>query len=58
MIIMMMMMIICEVLWDITIQHDIVIEARRPDVVVVEKESNKATINYGGYCFTVGSHSV
>ena len=34
-----------KVLWDITIQCDhIIIEARRPVIVVVEKESNKAII--------------
>ena len=31
------------ILWDITIQCDYVIEARRPDIVV-EKENNKAII--------------
>ena len=34
----------CKVLWDMTIQYDHVIEARRPDIVVVEKENNKAII--------------
>ena len=34
----------CKILWDMTIQCDHVIEARRPDIVVVEKESNKAII--------------
>ena len=33
----------CKILWDLTIQFDHVIEARRPDVVV-EKEDNKAII--------------
>ena len=33
----------CKIPWDMTIQCDHVIEARRPDVVV-EKESNKAII--------------
>ena len=33
----------CKILWDVTIQCDHVIEARRPDIVV-EKESNKAII--------------
>ena len=33
----------CNILWDMTIQCDHVIEARRPDIVV-EKESNKAII--------------
>ena len=27
----------CKILWDMTIQCDHVIEARRPDIVVVEK---------------------
>ena len=27
-----------EILWDMTIQDDHIIEARRPDIVVVEKE--------------------
>ena len=34
----------CKNLWDMTIQCDHVIEARRPDIVVVEKENNKAII--------------
>ena len=34
----------CKILWDITIHCDHVIEARRPDIVIVEKESNKAII--------------
>ena len=33
----------CKILWNITIQCDHVIEARRPDIVV-EKENNKAII--------------
>ena len=33
-----------KILWDMTIQCDHVIEARRPDIVVVEKENNKAII--------------
>ena len=33
----------CKILWNMTIQCDLVIEARRPDVVV-EKENNKAVI--------------
>ena len=33
----------CKILWDMTIQCDHVIEARRPNVVV-EKENNKAII--------------
>ena len=31
-------------LWDMTIQCDHAIEAGRPDIVVVEKENNKAII--------------
>ena len=34
----------CKILWDMTIQCDHVIEARRSDIVAVEKENNKATI--------------
>ena len=34
----------CKILWDMTIQCDHFIETRRPDNVVVEKESNKAII--------------
>ena len=34
----------CKILWDMTIKCDHVIEARRPDIVVVQKESNKAII--------------
>ena len=34
----------CKILWDMTIQCDHVIEARRPDIVVVEKKSNKTII--------------
>ena len=33
----------CKILWDMTIQCDLVIEARRPDIVV-EKRNNKAII--------------
>ena len=34
----------CKILWYMAIQCDHVIEARRPDIVVVEKENNKAII--------------
>ena len=34
----------CNILWDMTIQHDHIIKARRPDIAVVEKESNMAII--------------
>ena len=37
-------MITTCMVWDMTIQCCHVIEARRPDIVVVEKESNKAII--------------
>ena len=30
----------CKILWDMTIQFDHPIEARRPDIGVVEKENN------------------
>ena len=34
----------CEILWDMNIQCDHVIKARRPDVVVIDKENNKVII--------------
>ena len=34
----------CKILCDMTIQCDHVIKAKRPDIVVVEKESNMAII--------------
>ena len=34
----------CKILWDMTIQCDHVIEARRPDIVLVERENNKVII--------------
>ena len=34
----------CKILWDMNIQCDYVIEARRPDIVVVDRESNKVII--------------
>ena len=34
----------CKILWDMNIQCDHVIEARRPDIVVVDKENNKVII--------------
>ena len=34
----------CKILWEKTVQCDHVIEARRPDIIVDEKESNKAII--------------
>ena len=46
----------CKNLWDVTIQCDHVIEARRPDIVVVEKENNKTIIVDNS--FTLGPQSV
>ena len=34
----------CKILWDMTIQCDHVIDARRSDIVLVERENNKAII--------------
>ena len=34
----------CEIFWDMTVQCDHTVEARRSDIVVFEKESNKAII--------------
>ena len=34
----------CKILWDFTIQTDHVLEARRPDLIVVNKKENKCTI--------------
>ena len=34
----------CKILWDMNIQCDHVIKARRPDIVVVDRESNKVII--------------
>ena len=34
----------CKILWDMTIHCNDVIEATRPDIVVVEMENNKAII--------------
>ena len=34
----------CKILWDMNIQCDHVIEAIRPDIVVVDRESNKVII--------------
>jgi len=33
-----------EILWDFTVETDHVIEARRPDMIVVDKMNNKSTI--------------
>ena len=34
----------CKILWDMTVQCDHTVEARRPDIVVFEKEKNRAII--------------
>ena len=34
----------CKMLWDMTIQCDHAIEARRPEIVVAENENNKAIV--------------
>lgn len=34
----------CKILWDMIIKCDHVVKARRPNIVVVEKERNKAII--------------
>jgi len=34
-----------EILWDFTVETDHVIEARRPDMIVVDKMNNKCTIS-------------
>ena len=34
----------CKVLWDFTTQTDHVIEARRPDLILIKKEENNCTI--------------
>ena len=34
----------CKILWDMTIKCDHFVKARRPNIVVVEKERNKAII--------------
>ena len=34
-----------KILWDVTIQTDNVIEARRPDMVIIEKTKNECKIN-------------
>ena len=36
--------------WDVNIQCDLVIEARRQDIVVVNKEERKGTINDIAVC--------
>ena len=34
----------CKILWDFTVQTDHIIQARRPDMIVIDKETNKAQI--------------
>ena len=34
-----------KILWDVTIQTDNAIEARRPDMVIIEKTKNECKIN-------------
>ena len=34
----------CKILWDMTIKYDHGVKARRPNIVVVEKERDKAII--------------
>ena len=33
-----------KILWDVNIQTDYIIEHRRPDIVVVDKENNRALV--------------
>ena len=35
----------CKILWDFTVQTDHIIQARRPDMIVIDKETNKAQAN-------------
>ena len=34
----------CKILWDFTVQTDHIIQARRPDMIVIDKETNKAQV--------------
>ena len=34
----------CKIFWDMTVQCDDTVDARRPDIVVFEKENNKAIV--------------
>ena len=40
-----------KVLWDINVQCDNVIEARRPDIIAIDKKEGKGLYNYR-YCCT------
>ena len=37
----------CKILWDVTIQTDHVIEARRPDMVIIDKTKNECNVDSG-----------
>ena len=34
----------CKILWDFTVQTDHIIQARRPDMIVIDKETNKTQV--------------
>ena len=34
----------CKILWDFTVQTDHIIQARRPDMIATDKETNKAQV--------------
>ena len=34
----------CKILWDFTVQTDHIIQARRPDMIFIDKEANKAQV--------------
>ena len=36
----------CKILWDFTVQTDHIIQARRPDMIVIDKETNKAQVSH------------
>ena len=36
-----------KILWDVTIQTDHVIEARRPDMVIIDKTKNECNVDFG-----------
>ena len=46
----------CKILWDMTVQCDHTVEARRPDIVVFEKEKKQG--NHSRHVFTLGPQSV
>ena len=35
---------VCKVLWDFNVQHDRIVEARRPDIIFVDKQASEAKI--------------